>query len=98
MAVMVIFRWDGVTTDDYDRALEQVKWEENPSPGGLFHVASYDGTALRITDVWESAEDFQRFVEQELMPGTAQLGLPGEPQVEIYPVHRIFAPGYEPKR
>jgi len=29
------------------------------------------------------------------MPGVKELGIPGEPQVEILPAHAIFAPGYE---
>jgi hypothetical protein len=27
-----------------------------------------------------------------------QLGIPGQPSVEIYPVHRVFSPGYRPTR
>jgi heme-degrading monooxygenase HmoA len=61
----------------------------------MFHVAASNGNGLRITDVWESAEDFQNFVESRLMPGVKQLGIEGEPKVEIYPAHRIFAPAYE---
>jgi hypothetical protein len=45
--------------------------------------------------VWDSAEDFQRFVDDRLMPGVQQVGIQGQPQVEILPAHAIFAPGYE---
>jgi hypothetical protein len=47
---------------------------------------------LRITDVWESSEDFQGFVERRLMPAVKQLGIPGEPRVQIYPLHQLFSP------
>ena len=50
-----------------------------------------------MTDIWESAEQFQQFVDQRLMPGVKQVGIQGEPQVEIYPTHRIFAPAYAGK-
>ena len=89
-------RWDGVTLEQYDEALKLVRWEEERPDGGTFHVAAHDGQSLRVTDVWESAEQFQRFVDQRLMPGVASLGLPGEPQVEILPAHRVFIPGYTP--
>jgi len=97
MSVVMLMRWDGVTLEQYDRARQLVRWEEEPAAGGLFHVATHDGQAMRITDIWETAEHFQQFVEQRLMPGIADLGLPGEPHVEIYPAHRIFVPGSIPQ-
>ena len=96
MPVVMMMQWDGATPDQYDRLLETVNWEGDPPAGGMFHVAAFDGSGLRITDIWETAEQFQQFVEQRLMPGVAALGLPGEPRVEIYPVHRSHAPAYRP--
>ena len=71
-----------------------MKWEENPATGGLFHVAYFDGSGLCVQDVWESAEDFNNFVQDRLMPGVAQTGVTSQPKVEIYPVHALFTPGY----
>lgn len=97
MAIMMIMTWDDVSLADYDRVRELVRFETDVPEGGLYHVAAYDGSALRITDVWESAEHFQQFVEQRLMPGVQELGITSEPAVEIFPAHAIFAPGYTPK-
>ena len=97
MSVVMLMRWDGVTLDQYDQALKLVGWEDEPPAGGIFHVATHDGQALRAIDIWESAEHFQQFVNQRLMPGVAELGLPGEPDIEIYPAHRIFTPGPIPQ-
>ena len=47
------------------------------------------------SDVWESAEDFQAFVDERLMPGVRELGLAGEPEVRMYDPHAVFASGYE---
>lgn len=94
MAVVMIMEWDGVTLEQYEQARHVVRWESEKPPGGIFHVAAHDGQKLRVTDVWESAEQFQQFVEQRLMPGVAQIGIQGEPKVEIYPAYAIFAPGY----
>lgn len=96
MAVVMIMKWEGVTPEQYDAARELVNWEGEKPAGGMFHVSAFSDNALRVTDVWESAEDFQRFVETRLMPGVQQLGIQGEPQVEIYPVHRLFTPAFEP--
>ncbi len=96
MPVVMLMRWDGVTTEQYDQVRKLVGWEEKPARGGIFHIMTHDGQAMRVTDVWETAEHFQQFTEQRLMPGVAELNLPGEPQIEMYPVHRIFVPGAIP--
>ena len=97
MPVVMLMEWDGVTLEQYDSARALIDWEGNTPDGALFHVATSDGKALRVTDLWASAEDFQRFVETRLMPGVAQLGIQGEPRVELYPAHQIFTPGFTPK-
>jgi hypothetical protein len=98
MPVVMIMEWEGVTPEEYDRAKDLVKWDTDAPAGGLYHVAAFDGRKLRITDVWESAEQFQQFAERRLMPGVKQLGIRGEPKVEIYPTHLILTPGYTPKK
>jgi len=97
MAVVMIMKWQGVTPDQYDRVRELVNWEGNVPPGAQFHVIGFDSEGARVTDIWESAEQFQQFVDQRLMPGVKQVGIQGDPQVEIYPTHRIFAPAYAGK-
>jgi hypothetical protein len=94
MAIQMIMRYDGMSLEDYDRARNAVHWENDVPKGAIYHVCSHDGSALRITDVWETAEDFQAFVENRLMPELARLGYTQQPEVEVYPVHAIFAPAY----
>ncbi len=55
---------------------------------------SSDGS-LRV-DIWETAEDYQNFVENRLVPGMASLGLTREPLVEIYPAHAVYLPDNAP--
>jgi hypothetical protein len=94
MAVAMIMRWAGVTPEQYEAARSLVNWEGDLPPGAIFHVCAFDEEGLRVTDVWERAEDFQAFVESRLMPGVQQLGIQGQPEVEILPVHRMFTPGF----
>jgi hypothetical protein len=96
MSVVMIMRWEGVSLDQYEQARQLVGWETDTPADARFHIAAHDGQAMRVTDLWDSAEQFQTFAEQRLMPGVAELGLPGEPEIEIYPVHATFAPGYTP--
>jgi hypothetical protein len=93
MAIVMVMRWEGVTLAQYEEARRRVDWEGAPAPGGLLHVAGHDGSALRVVDVWDSPEDFERFSRERLVPVTSQLDVTTEPQVEMYPLHALFAPG-----
>lgn len=92
MAIVMNMRWAGVTKAQYDQARGVVKWETDVPAGAKFHVACFDDKGLRVTDVWESADDFNRFVEERLTPGVEQVGIQGQPEVEIVEAHAIFAP------
>jgi hypothetical protein len=94
--IAMLMDWEGVTPEQYDKAREIVRWDKEPAPGGLFHVAGFDEHGLHVTDVWESAAAFDTFLRERLMPGVAQVGIPGQPKVEIVPVHAIFTPGFRP--
>ena len=73
-----------------------MNWEGEPPAGGRLHIAAVDESGSHITDLWDSAEEFQAFVATRLMPGVKHLGLQGEPTVTILPAHAIFAPAYKP--
>ena len=88
-------KWDGVTPDQYEKLRKSVNWEGNMPKGAVFHVAAFHNNALRVTDIWESAEDCQNFVQQRLMPHVAAVGIHNEPQVELIPVHAIFIPALQ---
>ena len=95
MAIMMRMDWAGATQEQYDQLREAVDWEGDRPDGGMIHLAAFDESGAHITDVWESAESFQRFTEDRLMAGVAKVGIPGEPQVTILPLHALFAPAYE---
>lgn len=92
MAIVMIMHWPEVTPDMYDAACERVGWEVDAPVGGRGHVAWFDD-GLRVVDVWESAETFQQFVDERLMPVVkGELEFPGEPSVTVLPAHRQFVP------
>ena len=95
MAIMMVMEWAGVTASQYDEVRQSVNWEGDVPSGAMFHVAAFTDAGARITDVWGSAEQFQRFVDERLMPGVQKAGITGEPKVEILPAHAVFAPAYE---
>jgi heme-degrading monooxygenase HmoA len=47
---------------------------------------------MRVVDIWESAEDFQNFINAKVMPAVQQLGITSQPDVKILPAHNVFIP------
>ena len=95
MPTVMSMRWKGVTPEQYDEARKLIDWEGDTPDGDLFHIAAFTDGELRVVDLWESGEQFQRFVETRLMPGVKQLGIAGEPEVELYEAHAVYAPAYQ---
>jgi hypothetical protein len=97
MAVVMQMTWAGVTPEQYDQVRKLVNWEGNVPGGAMFHVAAFNAEGARVTDIWESGEQFNEFVQNRLMPGVQQVGIAGQPEVEILPTHAIFTPAYTTK-
>jgi hypothetical protein len=95
MAKVMHMRWRGVTPEQYDTLREMVQWEAEPADGGLLHIAGFDDDGIRVTDVWESVEQCQRFLEERLSPATRELGVAGEPEVAFSDLHAVWSPKAE---
>lgn len=52
---------------------------------------------MHVLDIWESQADFEKFVNDRLMPAVKRLGIQGQPKVEIEAAHAIFAPDVSAK-
>ena len=68
-----------------------MRWD-GVTPGGIIHIASFTEDGLRVTDVWETADDFNRFVESRLMPVVQELGIEGEPDVTFSELQAVWNP------
>jgi hypothetical protein len=65
-----------------------------PGPhGALFHWATQTSEGLQVTDVWESREQFQEFSDSQIGPFSAEVGIPGPPQVTFHDVHNYMTAG-----
>ena len=94
MAVVLSFSWAGATPEQYDAVRDLVRWEEDAPDGAVLHVAWFDADGLRVTDVWNTEDDFNRFMQERLAPAIEKVGIEGEPQVGFTSLHRRFvAPG-----
>lgn len=93
MSVVMVMHWPEVTQELYEEARARVAWEQDPPDGVISHVSWMSVEGFRVVDVWESAEQFDRFAQERLLPIVkGELGIPGEPRVEILPALAHFVP------
>jgi hypothetical protein len=94
MAVAAILDFEGGTLDQYDQVIGRMGFEPGGAgaPGGLFHWVTETDNGIRVTDVWESREQFQRFAEEKIGPLTQEMGLQ-EPQITFHDVHNHLTAG-----
>jgi hypothetical protein len=55
-------------------------------------VSGFSDDGLHVTDVWDSEQSFNSFMEQRLQPALQEIGIQGRPEVKFFPVHGVFAP------
>jgi hypothetical protein len=86
---MMLMEWPGITMEQYDRVMSALGFDKNPPKGGLFHAAGVGPRGLRVIDIWESRQDFERFQSERLGPEVQKAGFSGQPNVEFVEVHNI---------
>jgi hypothetical protein len=91
MAVGLILDFEGGTLDQYDQVVEKMELGGKTAPGGIFHWVTKTDSGIRVTDLWESREVFDKFAEEKIGPITAEVGL-GPPEITEYEVHNTLAP------
>lgn len=92
MATVMQMHWAEATKDQYEAARKMVGWETKTPTGAKYHVAWFAKDGLHVIDVWDSAQDFNRFLETRLMPAVQKIGIPGQPNVQLDDAHATFAP------
>jgi hypothetical protein len=90
MSILVRFTGaPGMTAEKYDETLPKIEASGEFPPDGLeYHVAFNSGGSFRVSEIWDSMEQFEAFGER-LMPileadGVALAGPP-----EVIEVHNI---------
>ena len=89
--IIIFVEWEGFTKEIYEEIRKQVNWEGDVPKGIVIHLAAFDKKGIRITDIWESEEDFNNFIQNRIIPAATKL-VDTKPKVEIYPLHALFIP------
>ena len=94
--VMINDAPEGVTLELYDAVNAHMGGvDEHPPDGMIFHSAGMVGGRVRIVDVWESREAFDRFNDERLMPAIEAVAreaggpAPEPPQQTFYEAHHV---------
>ena len=95
VAVGVQSEITGMTLEQYDEALKRMGFESQGSgaPGCLFHWVTKTADGIRVTDVWENQEDFEKFAEEKIGPITQEVGIQGQPEIQYFDVHNYLTAG-----
>ena len=95
MPVAVVMDFKGATLEQYDQVIEKMGFEPGGegAPGGLFHWVAVTDEGILVTDVWETAEQFQAFSEAQIGPITQEVGIPAPPQVTFHELHNHLTAG-----
>ncbi|MDX6399356.1 MAG: hypothetical protein QOJ43_2764 [Gaiellaceae bacterium] len=93
VAIELVFR--GATLDQYDKVTEGMGLRPGgpAPPRALFHWVTKTDDGIRVVDVWETMEDFQRFAEEQIGPQSAAAGITEKPEMTTHEVHNYFTTG-----
>ena len=88
MSIVVRFTPTSLTTEQYDESVRRMTESGEFPPEGMdYHVCFGTDGNLRVSEIYDSREQFEAFGER-LMPILADIGIePGEP--EVFDVHNI---------
>jgi hypothetical protein len=95
MPVAVIMEFENTSLEQYDQVVQRMGFSPGGAgaPGGLFHWVTPTNGGIRVTDVWESKEEYEQFAESKIGPLAAEAGIPGPPQVTYAEVHNYLTAG-----
>jgi hypothetical protein len=86
----------GVPIDMLDAVTEEMGVDNDPPEGLIVHTHFERNGRVQVIDVWDSAEQHQKFTESRLMPALTKVAaargfdLPqGQPDVSVTEVHRL---------
>jgi hypothetical protein len=88
-SILARFTPTSVTTEQYDESIRRLEKSGDWLPEGLeYHVAFKSDGKFRVSEIWDSREQFDAFGER-LMPVLKDVGIePGKP--EMLEIHNII--------
>ena len=78
MAVAIDLEFDGGTLEQYDEVARLMHYEPGGAapPGCLFHWGALTDRGLRVTDVWETKDQFEQYARRRSDRSPSRLASP----------------------
>ena len=92
MPVAVEMNFKGATLDQYDQVIQKMGLVAGGStpPGAISHWVAKTDDGMRVVDVWESREAYERFAQEKIGPYSREAGIEFEPEIRMYEVHNFL--------
>lgn len=92
MAIGMLLDIEGMSKEMYDEVNADANFPAEVPAGLISHVAGPIENGMRVFDIWESREDFGRFIGERLAPALERADADsiklGDPQE--FPIHDEF--------
>ena len=88
MSILARFTPNSLTAEQYDEAIREMDEVNSPPEGRDYHVCFGSDGDLRVSEIWDSREQFEAYGEK-LMPKLAEIGIDPGPEPEIIEIHNI---------
>ena len=95
MPIAIQMDFADATTDQYDQVIKKMGLTPGgPGPvGAISHFVTKTPEGMRVVDVWETKEQFERFAQEQIGPYTQEVGITSEPKMQFFDVHSYMTPG-----
>ena len=85
VAIEMVFR--GATLAQYDDVMQMMNLGDTPPEGAIFHWVAATPEGIKVVDVWETLDQFNRFAGENIMPNTQKAGIEAPPEMTTHEVH-----------
>jgi hypothetical protein len=89
ISAVMLFHSNDDVRKIYDAVIDEMGVRDHAPPGAIHHMCAVVPGGLRVCDLWETREQFERFAQMQIGPITFKHGLTA-PLVELTPVHEMI--------
>jgi hypothetical protein len=91
VSIVVRFSPISMSAESYDEVLKRLEASggDFPPDGLDYHICFGSEGSLRVSEIWDSREQFQAFGER-LMPILSDVGIEFSGEPEVFPVQNII--------
>jgi len=95
MAIAVQLDFKGGTLQQYDQVIQKMGLRPGGQgpPGALSHWVTKTPDGIRVTDLWRSREEFDKFSQEQIGPFTREAGFSDPPNIQFFEVHNYLIAG-----